>query len=359
MFDVGYFPPNTPPTAKQLQAGLAEWLIKTRYLKTTGPLRHTDDASTGGHIIGGRDMIRIIAKLFAFAAVLTICFTVQSRSAGQVVAFVSATGSGTACTQAAPCTTIEAAAGTVIAAGGRILCATPVEEIDPFNFLFGSFVFDCPSASWLGGFNATGSNVTLKFQHIGFSGLGNSSVIQFTGSGTLIFDDCVFEDFTGTAIEIEPNGPLNLVITNSRISNNASGVLIKPAAGGSVTATLNGVTIADNTGGGLKTDTTNGLVSVDISNSTINNNAGNGLNAVSGAGGANMFNIRNSVIARNGSAGVQANGASAAALVNNTLLDSNTAGATSAIGGGRILTYGNNSTIGPAGSGFTGTAPLN
>jgi hypothetical protein len=303
-------------------------------------------------------MIRIIAKLFAVAAVLTICFPVQSRSAGQVVAFVSATGSGTACTQAAPCTTIEAAAGTVIAAGGRILCATPVEEIDPFNFLFGSFVFDCPSASWLGGFNATGSDVTLKFQHIGFSGLGNSSVIQFTGSGTLIFDDCVFEDFTGTAIEIEPTGPLNLVITNSRISNNAAGVVIKPAAGGSVTATLNGVTIADNTGGGMKTDTTNGPVRVDISNSTISNNSGNGLNAVSGAGGPNMLNLSHDVIASNGSAGVQANGASSAALIDTTLLDSNTAGAISAIGGGRVLTYDNNRIVGSSGSGFTGPAAL-
>jgi hypothetical protein len=82
------------------------------------------------------------------------------------------------------------------------------------------------------------------------------------------------------------------------------------------------------------------------------------MNAVSGAGGTNMLNIKNSVIARNGSAGVQANGASAAALVNNTVLDSNTAGATSAVGGGRVVTYGNNSIVGSAGSGFTGTASL-
>jgi hypothetical protein len=46
------------------------------------------------------------------------------------------------------------------------------------------------------------------------------------------------------------------------------------------------------------------------------------------------------------------------ALVNNTVLDSNAAGATSAVGGGRTLTYGNNSIIGSAGSGFTGPTPL-
>jgi hypothetical protein len=71
-----------------------------------------------------------------------------------------------------------------------------------------------------------------------------------------------------------------------------------------------------------------------------------------------MLNIKNSVIAHNGSAGVQANGATAAALINNTLLDSNGTGATTTINGGGVLTYGNNSIVGSAGSGFTGTAPL-
>jgi hypothetical protein len=149
----------------------------------------------------------------------------------------------------------------------------------------------------------------------------------------------------------------SLAVDNTIVSSNGAGVLIKPDANGSVTATFDGVTIVDNTGGGVKTDSTNGLVSVDISNSNISNNAGNGMNAVGGVGGTNMLNIKNSVIARNGSAGVQANGANAAALIDMTLLDSNTAGATSAVAGGRLLTYGNNHIVGSAGSGFTGTAP--
>jgi hypothetical protein len=45
----------------------------------------------------------------------------------------------------------------------------------------------------------------------------------------------------GLAFDIEPNGPFNLVVTNSRISNSGSGVLIKPAAAGSVTAWFDGV----------------------------------------------------------------------------------------------------------------------
>jgi hypothetical protein len=40
----------------------------------------------------------------------------------------------------------------------------------------------------------------------------------------------------------------------------------------------------------------------------------------------------------------------AAALIDTTLLDGNTAGATSVVGGGRLLTYGNNRIVGSAGS---------
>jgi hypothetical protein len=43
-------------------------------------------------------------------------------------------------------------------------------------------------------------------------------------------------------------------------------------------------------------------------------------------------------------------------LVNNTLFDSNTGGAVSAVSSGRILTYQNNTVIGSAGTGFTGPA---
>jgi hypothetical protein len=57
-----------------------------------------------------------------------------------------------------------------------------------------------------------------------------------------------------------------------------------------------------------------------------------------------------------GTAGVQVNGATAAAMIDTTLLDSNASGATAVINGGHMLTYGNNRIVGTPGSGFTGTA---
>jgi hypothetical protein len=186
-----------------------------------------------------------------------------------------------------------------------------------------------------------------------------SPAIKVEGSGTLIVENCVFKNFNIEAFDIEPDGPLNLVIKNSLISSSTSGILIKPAAGGSVTATFDHVTITNNTGGGIKLDTTNsGPITVDTTDSEISSNGGNGVNAVGGAGGPAVFNISRGVIVNNGVAGIQVNGAPATARTDTTLLESNFAGATNVVAGGHLLTYGNNRIVGPAGSGFTGGAPF-
>jgi hypothetical protein len=74
--------------------------------------------------------------------------------------------------------------------------------------------------------------------------------------------------------------------------------------------------------------------------------------------GDNILELIHDVIASNGVAGVQANGNSAAVLVNNTSILNNATGATSVVNGGRLLTYGNNSVVGTPGSGFTQSTPL-
>jgi hypothetical protein len=191
-----------------------------------------------------------------------------------------------------------------------------------------------------------------------FTGLGSSdNAMKVIGSGTLIFDNCAFANFFGPALDIEPNAAFNLVITNSRISSSASGVLLKPAAGGSIKATLDRVTITGNNGGGIKTDSTNGTVDLGVTDSEISNNVGNGINLV-GSANQNMLNLSRTVIAKSGVAGLQANGANAGVLVDTTLFDTNASGATSVVAGGHILTYGNNRIVGSSGSGFTGSASL-
>jgi hypothetical protein len=309
-------------------------------------------------------MIRIIAKLFAVTIVFTVFLHIAPVSAAPFEAFVSSTGSdANPCNASMPCATIGGALNPVNS-GGQVICLSPPGMGEGLIAFSKSATIDCPgaltqSAGFIG-FVMQGNNQVLTIRNLTINGTGTSAnaAIKVTGNGTLIIENCVFENFSGATLDIEPNGPLNLVITNSRISNSGAGIVIKPSAGGSLTGTFDGVTITGNSGGGMKTDTTNGPVTVDISNSTITNNAGNGLNAVYGAGGHAMFNIHNSVIANNGGAGIQANGLFAAALVDTTLLDSNATGATSAINSGRVISYGTNRVFGIAGSGFTGSVPL-
>jgi hypothetical protein len=313
-------------------------------------------------------MIRIIAKLFAFAVFLTAFLPVAPLFAANVVTWISSTGSdANPCTAALPCATFFQAI-TEIGAGlnGQINCLNS-PGINGTSIAFSdSVTIDCAgvfetNAPNAGALNPVGTNQVVKIRNLTISGTtGGWPAIKVTGSGTLIIENCVFENIPGTALDIEPNGPLNLVLTNSRISNSASGVLLKPVGGGSVTATFDRVTIADNSGGGFKADSTNGPITVDISNSTISKNASNGLNAVSGTNFVyqNILSLSHDVIASNGIAGVQANGQNAAVLIDTTLLDSNASGATASINAARIITYGNNRIIGPLGSGFFGTSTL-
>jgi hypothetical protein len=321
-------------------------------------------------------VIRIIVKLFAVTIVLTAFLhvalpVVPAHAAGpRNFVYLSATGvNGQGCTGSAPCPTFGdgfvalEAAGT----GGRILCLGPVVDMSSLSFALANLAFDidCPGGSWGGAANGAsavlqnnGSNITLTFRNMAFDGVGGPpSALQMIGSGTLIFENCVFQNFSGIALDIEPNGAFNLVIKNSRISNSSAGILLKPAAGGSINATLDHVTITGNAGGGIKTDSANGIINLDITESEISNNNGVGVNARSG-GSLNMVSVKNSVITKNSAQGVQANGANVGVTVQTTLFDQNTSGATSVVAGGHISTYGNNSIVGSSGSGFTGTASL-
>jgi len=308
-----------------------------------------------------------LAKLCFAIITVASCLPAQPSSAANF-AYLSATGGGLACTAAAPCATFIDAFASLVPNSGRILCLDPVADTQGFSLSASNAAFDidCPAGSWTGVagvpvLNIVGPNLTLTFRNMAFNGVGGATSaikVGVNGSGTLIFENCVFANFSGPALDIEPKAAVNVVITNSRISSNGAGVLLKPTAGGNINVTVDHVRITQNSGGGIKIDTTNGPVTTDLTDSEISGNTSNGMNAVGGAGGPAMFSISRSVIAKNGLAGVQVNGATAAAMIDTTLLDSNAGGATSVGGGGHLLTYGNNRIVGTAGSGFTGPASL-
>jgi hypothetical protein len=317
-------------------------------------------------------MIRIIAKLVAVTAVLAAFLLVAPKfaAANSLITYVSSTGSdGGACTAALPCATLTFALQAT-SNSGQVNCLNP-----QYGALEGSLAFttpfvvtiDCPGVAQptngLPLLTFAGTNDVVKIRNLTISGAaGGYPAISFMGSGTLILENCVFENFNGPgpapALDIEPNGPLTLVIKNSRVSSGNAGILIRPA-GGSVNATLDHVTIAQNAGGGFRADSSNGAITVDIVDSTISDNASNGFNVTSGTGTQNnTVNIIRTTIAKNGLLGIQSGGSNAAVLLNASTLDSNASGATDALNGGRIVSYGNNQIIGAPGSGFTGSASL-
>jgi hypothetical protein len=312
----------------------------------------------------------IATVLFAMVLALTASIRVAS-AAGPQITYVSATGDDGApeCPPASPCASLGVAINSVVP-GGEVVCLSPPRAVEAGFAFSQSVTVDCAGTYLAAGtMLLSGVNQNVIFRHLNFDGAVMAAAgpgIELTGSVNLVLENCSFENFAAAAaIEITPSGASKVVVTNSRISNSGSGILLKPSLGfsslampNSTQATLDHVTITDNSGGGIKIDTTNAAVTTDITESVVSNNAGNGINAVAPGDSQNIVSIKNSVIAENGAAGVQANGANAGVLVQTTLFDQNAAGATSLVAGGHISTYGNNTIVGSSGSGFSGTASL-
>jgi hypothetical protein len=283
--------------------------------------------------------------------------------------WVSGTGDdGNQCSRAAPCLTFAGAIGKT-AAFGEINC------LDPGGFgavvITKSIAINCdgvPAGILVSGSNGIVVNVattdTVLLRGLNIDGITTGlSGITFLGGGTLHLDKCLIRLFNsssaGFGINFTPNDAASLTIRDSVIASNRSGILLTPAASGSINATFDHVTIANNNGGGIKADSSNGPIDLDIADSTISGNAGNGLNVTNGTGVQNnAVSISRTTIAKNGVAGIQVGGGNAAVLLDTTLLDSNVNGATEVLNGGRIVSDGTNRTVGPAGSGFTSTVTL-
>src|SRR5580704_10219808 len=170
-------------------------------------------------------MIRIIAKLFV-AVIFATLLHIAPLFAAQPVTYVATNGGGSACTFAQPCASMfEAIIG--VQSGGQVTCfdSTTFVEAEELN---SSVTIDCPGVALASTVSTTavfilgGTNQVVKIRNLTFNGgvgIGNNAILV-NGTGTLILENCVFENLTGIALDIEPTGAFNLVIKNSRISSN-------------------------------------------------------------------------------------------------------------------------------------------
>jgi hypothetical protein len=291
--------------------------------------------------------------------------------------FVSATlgSDSNPCTRISPCLTFAAALA-LTNAGGEI------DVLDPGDFgpvtitkaiaIFGNAVGGAsvagtmPSPGTSGIVISAGANDVIHLGGLVFDGVNASgtSGVVFTSGARLHIRDCAVLGFTTSGITFSPGAgsatTTQVVVRDTTILNNATGILIQPTGGIAANAALRWLRIDNNTGEGLRVDGTggSGAIIATLADSTASFNAGNGIDAVSGPGKATV-DVMRVVAASNGSAGIQSNqssGGNASVTVGSSLLYGNNVAA-QATGGAGLLSYGNNEVTGNASNGsFTGTA---
>jgi Divergent InlB B-repeat domain len=278
------------------------------------------------------------------------------------------------CTRMSPCLTFAAALAQTTAGG-------EIDVLDPGDFgpvtitkaisIYGDAAgvagtITAPGTSGIVISASAGDPIHLRglvFDGVNASG---TSGIVFTSGARLHIENCAVLGFTMSGITFSPGGgsatTTQLVVQDTTIFNNATGLLIRPTGGIAANVAMRRLRIANNSGEGLRVDGTggSGAINAALADSTASFNAGNGIDAVSGPSNATV-DIMRVVAASNGSAGIQSNqssGGTASVTVGSSVIYSNAIGI-QATGGAGLLSYGNNQVAGNAANGsFTGGATL-
>jgi hypothetical protein len=278
------------------------------------------------------------------------------------------------CTRISPCLTFAAALAQTTAGG-------EIDVLDPGDFgpatinksvsIYGNaagVAGTIPSSGTSGIVVSAGANDVIHLGGLSFDGVNapGTSGIVFLSGARLDIENCVVLGFTTSGITLSPGAgsatTAKVVVQNTTILNNATGLLIQPTGGIAANVTLRWLRIDNNTGDGLRVDGTggSGAINATLADSTASFNVSNGIDAVSGPGNTTL-DITRVVAATNGTAGIESNqssGGSASVTVGNSVLYGNAIGVQAA-GGASLLSYGNNQVTGNASNGsFTGTAIL-
>jgi hypothetical protein len=306
-----------------------------------------------------RKIILFLAPLFAMSLLISTS-PVRAQTA-----WVSASGSGTTCTQTAPCATFQAAINTGAA---RINCLTSG------NYgavtIAASITIDCGSGN-IGkilvsgstaaiGINASAAaNIVLR--HLSLNGLGSASLgigVNSLASGSLIVEDCVIEGFgtgSGEGIHFTTSSGRGLLqISDTRIVNNGFGIVVFPANGQIETVMLNRIELVGNADAALNLGNGgSGVVVGTLRNSIV------GANGIGVAANATQvfFTIDGSSFVANPQIGILATSAGSNINVTGSTISGNGTGV--ALAAGSVISFGNNTLNGNGSNGsFTSTTAL-
>jgi hypothetical protein len=306
-----------------------------------------------------RKYILLLASFFVMALPFY-----ASPVRAQTVAWVSANGSGTTCTQTAPCATFQAAINT---GAPEIGCLTSG------NYgavtITASITIDCGSGnvgnivvSGVGG-QAVGitasAAATIVLRHLGLDGLGTASfgiAVSALPSGSLIVEDCVIEGFAqGEGIFFTTSSGRGLLqVSNSRLVNNAFGIEAFPTNSQIETVMLDRVELVGNSN-----------IALDIGGGASGVMVGTMRDSVVGANFIGVraqatqvfFTIEGSSIVANPRNGILTGSAGSNVNVTATTISGNGTGVSAP--SGSIISFGNNTLNGNGSDGsFTSTTAL-
>ncbi len=224
------------------------------------------------------------------------------------------------CTRAAPCLTFAVALANTLAGGeidvldpGDFGPVTVTKAISIFNNAVGvAGAVAAPGTSGI--VISAGASDVITLRGLIFDGLGQSgaSGVLFNSGGRLNIQNCVVQGFGAAGITFSPGTgsatKAQMVVQDTAILNNSTGISIKPSGGIAANVVLNKVRADNNSGGGVRSDGTagSGAINVAIADSSVSLNASNGINAVSGPGNVTVSIMRD-IVAANGLTGIQSN----------------------------------------------------
>lgn len=256
------------------------------------------------------------------------------------------------CSRTAPCKTFAGAISKT-AAGGEI------NALDPGGFggVTITKAITINARATMGGVLTSGASgiivnagandvVYLRGLDIVGVGIGTDlNGISFLAGGALHVEDCNIYGFDLSGINFAPSGASALYVNGSTLRNNRQRAIhVHPGVAGDAIVSITNVLMVGNEQGLRVED----AATVVVRNSTASGNGFAGYNVTSSARPA-ILTLDSSAANGNGGAGVRANGPlSTVRIHTSTVVDNGDVGLAS-VGGGNIVSFGNNRVVGNAG----------
>ena len=278
-------------------------------------------------------MTRTIVIAAAFALAVTL--TAVSAHAQAPRTFVSAAGNDSnPCSFALPCRHFQAAVNATTV-GGEVDALDPagyspitIKQAITIEGQGWSYIAPPPNGNAIT-INAVSGTVTIHGVSLNGAGItGSTNGIVFNSGSTLNVQNSIIQNFAGFGIAFERNSSTvgQVFVSNTLVSDNGgTGIYIEPSGSGTTNGVLDHVKLQNDGTAGLSIGAFAQTINMTFSDSISASN-GDGIDASSTTGNSVSVTVRNSTIANNSGAGLNATGTGATFLVTRSTITGNAPG---------------------------------